>query len=238
MRTPWTSSRRARGLDLIVIAAIAAIIGVSAPPMIVAVAAIIASAAPTGSAKAGSPAPGLGTPTPIPPPPNPVPLAVVSGWSVDIIGDSLTVGAIRQLKAALPGIFIYARVGEQFSYGIGIAAGLKAQNMLRRIVIVDLGTNGTFTSGELTKLIAEVGPDRRLVLVNTFEQRPWEHHVNALLAAAARRYPNVVLADWYDAIRHRTYLLSADGYHPGPAGTLLWVRIVKAAVYRAASLVG
>jgi len=238
MRTPWTSSRRFRGLDLIVIAAAAVIVGGALTLSASTGAGPGASAAPVGPGSSARAAQSFGTPTQIPPPPNPVPLAVVSGWSVDIIGDSLTVGAVEQLKAALPGIYIYARVGKQFSYGIGIAARLKAQNKLRRIVIVDLGTNGIFTSGELTKLIAEVGPDRRLVLVNTFEPRPWEHQVNALLAGAAQRYPNVVLADWYHAIRHRTYLLSADGYHPGPAGTLLWVRIVKAAVYRAASLVG
>lgn len=235
---PWTPRRRFRGLDLIVIAVAAAIVGGALALSASTGIGPGASAAPVGPGNSARAARSFGTPRPISPPPNPVPLAVVSGWSVDIIGDSITVGAVLQLQAALPGIYCYGRIAKQFSFGISMAARLKARNMLRPIVIVALGTNGTVTPAELAKLIAEVGPNRRLVLVNTFEPRPWEHQVNALLAGAAQRYPNVVLADWYDAIRHHTNLLSPDGYHPGPAGTMLWVRIVKAAVYRAASLVG
>jgi hypothetical protein len=227
MRISWAARGRLKGFDVVIIAAAAALVGGALM--------LPTSTGGVPGASATQTVPDRGTPTPIPAPP---PAVVVSGWSVDMIGDSLTVGAILQLKAALPGIYLYARVGKQFSYGLSIVAALKAQKMLRHIVIVDLGTNGPVQPGDLSKLVNEVGPNRGLVLVNTFEPQPWEHEVNAALAAAARSYPNVVLANWYDAIRHRTYLLSADGFHPGPAGTLLWVRVVKAAVYRAASLVG
>jgi hypothetical protein len=75
-----------------------------------------------------------------------------------------------------------------------------------------------------------LGPDRKLVLVNTFVPRPWEHEVNGTLAAAASRYPNVVLANWWQAIDHRTKLLWEDGIHPQPSGGKVYARTVAAAI--------
>ena len=49
----------------------------------------------------------------------------------------------------------------------------------------------------------------------------WEAGVNRVIAAAARRYPNVVMANWFATIEHRTSLLWPDEVHPaaqrGPA---------------------
>jgi len=74
------------------------------------------------------------------------------------------------------------------------------------------------------------GRARWLVLVNTFVPRPWEHEVNVTLAAAARRYPNVLLVNWHDAIEHHTRLLWSDGIHPQPAGGVLYARVIRARV--------
>ena len=97
-------------------------------------------------------------------------------------------------------------------------------------MIVGLGTNGTVTSGQIRKLLAEIGPSRKLVLINTYEARPWEHEVNSVIAAAARDYPNVVLANWLATITHRTNLLWGDGVHPRPPGARVYAKVVAAAV--------
>jgi lysophospholipase L1-like esterase len=98
------------------------------------------------------------------------------------------------------------------------------------VVVVGLGTNGTVTGGQIRELRAEIGPRRSLVLVNTYEARPWEHKVNRAVAAAASRYPNVVLANWLAAITPRTGLLWGDGVHPRPPGARLYAKVVAAAV--------
>jgi hypothetical protein len=98
------------------------------------------------------------------------------------------------------------------------------------VVIVGLGTNGTVTSGQIRDLLAEVGPSRKLVLVNTYEARPWEHADNSVIGAAARRYPNVVLANWHATIARRASLLWGDGVHPRPPGARLYANVVAAAV--------
>jgi lysophospholipase L1-like esterase len=140
------------------------------------------------------------------------------------------------LQAAMPGIAINAMVGRQFSTGLQVLAGIKAQGELRPIVVFALGTNGTVTSAELQALFAQIGPRRLLVLVNTFEARPWENEVNAALAAAARSHAHVVLANWFAVIQHRTYLLWPDGIHPQPAGGVVYARMLTRAVDRVAAL--
>jgi hypothetical protein len=51
-----------------------------------------------------------------------------------------------------------------------------------------------------------------------------------VIAAAARDYSNVVLANWLATIAHHTNLLWGDGVHPCPAGARLYARLVASAV--------
>jgi peptidoglycan/LPS O-acetylase OafA/YrhL len=154
----------------------------------------------------------------------------VHGTSVTAIGDSVMLAAASGLQAALPGIYIDALVSRQMSAGLDVLRGLAESGGLRRIVVVGLGTNGTVTGAQLRQLMAIAGPHRRLVLVNTFVPRPWQDEVNGALAAAARRHPNVVVANWHGAIEHRVRLLWDDGVHPRTPGGLLYARVVRAAI--------
>jgi hypothetical protein len=138
--------------------------------------------------------------------------------------------AAPQLHAALPGIYIDARVSRQMGAGVAIVRRLARHHRLRRVVVVGLGTNGTVTGGQIRQLLSLAGPQRDLVLINTFVPRPWEVPDNRVLAAAAREHPNVVLANWQDTIRHHTGLLWQDGIHPRPPGGRLYARMVRAAV--------
>ena len=156
--------------------------------------------------------------------------ARVPGSQVFAIGDSVMLASAVQLAAALPGISIDAQVSRQVSAGLPIVQRLAAAGTLRPVVVFALGTNGTFTSQQMRQLIRAVGPHRDLVLVNTYEARPWEAGVNRVIAAAARRYPNVVMANWFAAIGHRTSLLWPDEVHPQPGGARLYARTVAAAV--------
>jgi hypothetical protein len=236
MRTPWTAWRQARGRDVVIVALAAGIaIGGLLLPATTGANSDAITANSALPSRPVDPVPGGPTRIRISPIPIPAPLGTVSGWSVTAIGDSLMVGSAAALKAALPGVFIYARVGRQFSDAIAVLFALKAQKMLRKVVVIALGTNGTVTAAQVRTVVHEVGPRRTLVLVNTFEPRFWEASDNAVMAAAARGYPNVIVANWYDAIRHRTYLLAADGVHPGPVGSVLWARVIEAAVERTAS---
>jgi len=179
------------------------------------------------------------THTPTSTPSAPTSLTAVSGKEITAVGDSVMVAATPALDSALPGIYIDAQVGRQFSTGLEVISSLKAQGLLRSIVVVGLGTNGTVTSDEVSELYAEIGPNRRLVLVNTYEDRSWEQEVNSTLSGAVSSHPSAaVLADWYDTIAHQTNLLWPDGIHPQPAGGVVYAQMLKTAVEKAASLSG
>ena len=174
------------------------------------------------------------TPAAAPSPSGPGPRKI-HGRQVTAIGDSVMLASAQQLHRALPGIYIDAQVSRQMAAGLAEVSSLAAEGLLRHVVIVGLGTNGTVTSGQIRDLLAEVGPSRKLVLVNTYEARPWEHADNSVIGAAARRYPNVVLANWHATIAHRANLLWGDGVHPRPPGARLYAKMVAAAVQATAS---
>ena len=161
-----------------------------------------------------------------------VPLRI-RGAKVVAVGDSVMLASAPQLHAALPGIYIDAAVSRQMSAGLLTIRSLADSGLLRPVVVVGLGTNGTVTTSQIQQLRAEIGPDRWLVLVNTYEARPWQDEVNGTLAAAARRYPNVLLVNWHAAIAGRTSLLWDDGVHPQPPGAVLYARLIKAAAQAA-----
>jgi hypothetical protein len=148
------------------------------------------------------------------------------------------VAATPALLQALPGIQINAMVGRQFYTGLQVIASLKASGQLRPIVVMALGTNGTVTSQQIGQLYAEIGPDRKLVLVNTFEARSWEQEVNSMLAAAAANHPDTVLANWFTTIEHRTNLLWPDGIHPQPSGCAVYARMLRRALEKLVNLPG
>ncbi|MBO0817764.1 MAG: acetyltransferase, partial [Actinobacteria bacterium] len=154
----------------------------------------------------------------------------IHGRQVTAIGDSVMLAAAPELHDALPGIYIDAKVSRQMIQGLSVARRLAASGKLRQVLVLGLGTNGTVTRQEVRKLVSLLGPRRDLVLVNTFVPRPWGRLNNAVLAAAARRYPNVVLANWSKTISHRTSLLWQDGIHPQPSGGRVYARMVKAAL--------
>ena len=173
---------------------------------------------PTAPALAGVPAPGI---------------TRGLGRDVTAVGDSVMLASAPQLQAALPGIYIDAVVSRQMGQGIALVSELAARHTLRPIVVVGLGTNGDVTTAQVHALLRAIGPTRKLVLVNTFVPRPWENADNQVLAAAARNYPRVTLANWFTTIRDRTSLLWSDGVHPQPRGAAVYAHMVASAVRNA-----
>jgi len=64
-------------------------------------------------------------------------------------------------------------------------------------------------------------------------ERSWQHEVNATLATAARRYPNVLLVNWFAAILHHRNLLWRYDIHPQPIGGRLYAKVVRGVVLSA-----
>ena len=122
--------------------------------------------------------------------------------------------------------------------GLAIVRHLAAAGRLRRVLVMGLGTNYIVTTRQLTELLRLIGPDRKLVLVNTYVPDSWSKQVNATDAAFVRKHPQIVLADWYDTIRNRMYLLWPDHIHPLMPGTTVYARLIKRAVQATSRALG
>jgi hypothetical protein len=154
----------------------------------------------------------------------------VTGKQVTAIGDSVMAAGAMALAAAMPGIYIDAKPDRQMPAGLAILRRLAAAGRLRPVVVVGLGTNYIVTTKQLNELMKVLGPNRKLVLINTYVPDAWSRQVNATEAAFIRQHPNVTPADWYDTIRNRMNLLWPDHIHPEIPGTYVYARMVRRAV--------
>ena len=154
----------------------------------------------------------------------------VPGQQVTAIGDSVMAAGTMALDSVLPGIYIDAKPDRQMPAGLAIVRSLADSGRLRPVVVIGLGTNYIVTASQLRQLMQIIGPHRKLVLINTYVPDGWSKEVNATMAAFIRRHPTIVLADWFDTIRHRTYLLWPDQVHPQMPGTVVYARMVYRAV--------
>ncbi|WP_164479164.1 acyltransferase family protein [Nakamurella antarctica] len=158
------------------------------------------------------------------------PPQTVTGDQVTAIGDSVMLGSAPQLLAALPGIDVDAIVSRQIWELAPLLVARNADGTLRPYVVIGLGTNGGASAGAISAALEQAGPDRIVVLVNTFEDREWQDEVNASLAEAVAARPHTCLADWHSVIDSHRGLLGPDGVHPKEAGRQMYADLVASAV--------
>ena len=187
------------------------------------------SAPSSGTATPDSGAPGvsslvLGAPTPSATP------GRVTGKQVTAIGDSVMAASAVALAAAMPGIYIDAKPDRQMPAGLAILRRLADTGRLRPVVVIGLGTNYIVTTRQLNQVMKILGPDRKLVLINTYVPDAWSKQVNATEAAFISQHPSVTPADWYDTIKNRMNVLWPDHIHPEIPGTYVYARMVKRTV--------
>jgi lysophospholipase L1-like esterase len=111
-----------------------------------------------------------------------------------------------------------ANVSRHFSEGLDVVRRLHDAGQLGDEVVVHLGTNGSVPEDQLDEMMQLLSGVKRVVLVNTRVDRPWEQPDNDAIAAAVSRYPNAVLLDWYTAASQHPEFLVEDGVHLSNAG--------------------
>jgi hypothetical protein len=206
-----------------------------------------ATPAATGIARTGESVhlepPPTPTPTPTPAPASAsdtgVPVAVSGSPSGDspveagvvvAVGDSVMLGAVPALESAIDGIQVDAAVSRQVSTGISLLQGLKSQGVAGNVVVVGLGSNGTFTSGQFDQIMGVLSGVPRVVFINNKVPRSWEESNDSVIAGGVQRYPSARLVDWYHAsVDHPEYFYD-DQYHVRPDGAAVYASLVAAAV--------
>ena len=147
--------------------------------------------------------------------------------SITLIGDSLTVGATNAFKTIAPDANIDGVVGRQMTAGINVVNDMKNNGTLGDTVIIELGTNGVFSTESGQALIDAIGSDKRIFWVNTYGPGlSWYTDVNAVISALAAANPNVTEVDWASVgLAHPEYFAS-DGIHMTSAGYAAFAQLM------------
>jgi peptidoglycan/LPS O-acetylase OafA/YrhL len=172
---------------------------------------------------------------PAAPPPTtaPAPAAAPTYPPTTAIGDSVLVGAAQAMSSRMgPSLAVDAAIGRQMTDAGQLVSDLAARGQLGQVVLLHLGNNGPFTAEQIDAVIAAIGPDRTVLLVNVLVPRRWEGEVNGQLAAAAARHPNAVLVDWRTFVTSEGGLTRDDGFHLTANGAERYADLVVGQVPR------
>jgi hypothetical protein len=195
----------------------------------------------TTSTTAPPPPPTTAPPAPtesVPPPPpttvQPAPPAAspadVAGTGALCVGDSIMLGASPQYYDVLSMCgTVDAVVGRQMAAGAGVVG---AHAPFPSTVVVHLGTNGYTNAGEIDAVLSQLAGVPRVVLVTVQlnGSRAWEGSVNGELHAAAGRWGNVRIADWFGASAGHPEYFSGDRIHITSSGAQAYAATIAAAL--------
>ncbi|MBC1918811.1 hypothetical protein HCJ46_08580 [Listeria booriae] len=141
------------------------------------------------------------------------------------IGDSIMIDVEGDLESAIPDIKVDGEVGRQLKAAIPLADEYKSYNKKGSAVILELGTNGSFSKESLEELLNKFDK-ADIYVVNVRVPRDWEKQVNDILAETVPQYKNATLVDWYSLASKHSGYFGDDGVHLTEAGTTAWVNLV------------
>ena len=141
------------------------------------------------------------------------------------VGDSVMLGAKPNLENR--GYRVDARLSRQVSDGLTLLRAKARNDSLRNIVVVHLGTNGTFSKSQCRAMHSTVGKKRHLFLVTVKVPRSWERGNNRVIRRCSARYGNTHLIDWHDYVRRHPGLVESDGYHLTSKGARHYAELVS-----------
>jgi|GEM_PF-3793332 len=165
------------------------------------------------------------TPTPWPTPP-PFTGTLVLSNSVSAIGDSVMLGAMRELSKTIIRIDINATKSRQMKDAVKILSTRQLSNTLSDIVIVHIGNNGPIDAKLFDQLMMPLRDVKAVLVVNLKVGRNWEAANNTVLADGVKRYANATLVNWHDLISSRASFLAPDGTHMGAKSARLYVDMI------------
>lgn len=144
--------------------------------------------------------------------------AKAANIKITAVGDSVLADASSSLQNIFPQMYINAKVGRQVNAMVDILRTQKAQGELQDNILIVGGTNGPFTSQDMQNIM-EIAGDRHVYWVNVHvPTRRWQDPVNADLKAAAKKYHNLKIINWYKYSKGHTNWFYDDNVHPNPYG--------------------
>lgn len=133
---------------------------------------------------------------------------------ITVIGDSVFLGAAPAFKKLFPHAAIDAKVSRQVRHGLEIAKKMNKNGKLGNIVLISLGTNGTFNSATGQELIDYLGADRTIYWIDAYGQKlDIQKEVNRTIHQLVKKNSNVHLIPWSQEGKKHPGWFYQDGTH-------------------------
>lgn len=146
-------------------------------------------------------------------------LAKAKQLQITAIGDSVLADASATLQEIFPNMYIDAKVGRQVREVIPVLQSLAQSGKLANTVLLSEGTNGPYSEQELEQIMTIIGKERKVYWINVHvPTRRWQDQVNSDLQAAAKKYPNLKVIDWYTYSKDHSDWFYDDNVHPNQEG--------------------
>ena len=159
-------------------------------------------------------------------------LLYANGLDVSFIGDSVLLSATEDIEKIFPKASVDGEVGRQLYLSVDHIRWLQSEQLLKPVVVTVLGSNGTFTRGQLNDYIDAIGPERSMFFVTAKVDKPWEDDANSQLFDAAQRYGNVKIIDWKGFSNDHPEWFYDDHTHPNVDGAREFSILIAKEVYR------
>jgi peptidoglycan/LPS O-acetylase OafA/YrhL len=153
-------------------------------------------------------------------------LLVPAGAQLTAIGDSLVVTSADGLTYRFPRTNYVAQSNRQWKDANAVLTEALERGLVRDNVVVHFGTNAGVKEQQLREFLDQLGPDRRVVLMNIYGRFSFTDTSNTIIERVARDYPLVTVGDWNAAATAQPGTLQSDGIHPDIEGMHVYAEVV------------
>lgn len=147
--------------------------------------------------------------------------------TITVIGDSVMLGASQALQAALPNCIINAQESRQVYTSMDTVRQLNIHGQLGKTVILELGTNGAFTTADAQTLLDYLGKDRTIYWITSYGKHlSWQKQVNNEIHSLAQQYDNLRVIDWARVAPSHPDWFYKDGIHLNNKGKVGYAQLI------------
>lgn len=162
---------------------------------------------------------------------------IAKKMSITGIGDSVMADTSNDMQEVFPTAYISAKVGRQVYQASSLLKQMAAQGNLSDNVVINLGTNGPFTTDQLKGILKAIGDKRQVFWVNAHvPTRNWESQVNRTLQAASKKYKNLHVVDWHGLSVNQSGWFYEDHVHPNIEGNKAYTTLLTKAIVKYGSV--
>lgn len=150
-----------------------------------------------------------------------------AGARITAIGDSVMLGARRELRTKFNMIIVDAEVSRQAVAATKILRSYQEAGTLGSVVIIHIGNNGFVTARQFDDMLSVLREVPHVVVLTLQVPRRWQDPNNTVIREGVKKANNTHLVEWHDATALNPKLFVSDGVHLQAAGRQLYVEMIE-----------